>query len=348
MSKLEDSFHSKFNNRNFDKFRKASKRILVKNSQIKTKETFTCRVIASFGKSFIVEPIELSITSLNELIICQTKGTLITESDSNYLIAVGDIVEVQKNKKETQEYKTGKIISVQKRTSTLSRTAIGSPNEHVFASNVDKLLIIMAATEPAYNKKLIDRFIIAAEQGSVEPIICINKIDLFDSELMNEDLEIYIKLGIRLFFISCARNSGISELKKLLENSSTVLSGPSGVGKSTLINKLLGEEIQPVNIISERTLKGKHTTSSVKLFHLDNGGIVIDTPGIREFALWNVFREELPFYFHDFDDYYRDCKYLPCTHIHEPDCKVKKAVEDGLIDQDRYESYLNIFDTIED
>jgi ribosome biogenesis GTPase len=207
----------------------------------------------------------------------------------------------------------------------------------------------MSAADPFYNKRLLDRYLIAAELGKLAPSICINKIELMDKGLIAEDLAVYSEtLKIPLFFTSVSEGIGIEELALGLKDHSTVLSGPSGVGKSSLINAISGEELQRTGEVSERTWKGKHITSSARMFALPGGGFLADTPGLRELGLWDIHPDDTAFYFHDFDAFYPRCKFTSCTHRHEPDCAVKKAVEENEIDPERYVSYLQIVESLEE
>ncbi|GAB1371345.1 hypothetical protein MASR1M45_14070 [Candidatus Kapaibacterium sp.] len=166
-------------------------------------------------------------------------------------------------------------------------------------------------------------------------------------EFFKDDLQIYRQMDIPLFFVSANDNVGLETLMEFLTDKISLFFGPSGVGKSTIVNQLLGESIQQIREISERTNKGQHTTSFVKMLSLPFGGKIIDSPGVREFAMWDVDKLNLAMHYHDFDEYYLQCKYLPCSHIHEPDCAVIQALEGGLISPERYESYMNIYNTLE-
>jgi ribosome biogenesis GTPase len=206
----------------------------------------------------------------------------------------------------------------------------------------------MAAETPKYNKRLIDRYLIAARCGDLEPIIVINKLELANQELLEDDLYTYTEeLNLDLYLISLKENLNTDELKNKLKDRRSILTGPSGSGKSTFINYILDDQIQEVGEVSQKTAKGLHTTSFVRMFELPFGGEIIDSPGIREFALWDINKEELPTYFDDFVEYHHDCKFLPCTHTHEPKCAVIEALEEGKIDPDRYESYLSLLSSIE-
>ncbi len=323
------------------KFRQKEKRVIIKSRKNVSDTLFEGTVFASMGKNFIVCP----DNETDKFIDCIYGATIQSSHSDTSLLSVGD--KVRFSLKQGKD-KLGRIVSVGDRFSKLSRKAIGYEHEQVIASNMDYLIITVSADEPPYNKRLIDRMIIAAEQGSMTPVICVNKCDLFPASDMLDDLAVYSALGIELFIISTKTGENFDSFANFLSGKNSVMSGPSGVGKSSIINAIFGEEQQIINIISQRTNKGQHTTSYSKMFALPDSGLLVDTPGIREFFPWGIGKEELPFFFHDFDDYFRDCKYLPCSHTHEPDCKIIEAVESGDIDPERYQSYLNIYDTLED
>ncbi len=327
-----------------EKFKKNEKRVILKDTKKLSANSIKGIVFASMGKQFLVQP----ENQKSEFIECSYGATIESRNTNSSIIAVGDTVHFVHNQDTKQNSNlTGSIIKVEERYSSLSRKTVGLESEQVIAANADQLLIIMSAANPFYNKRLIDRFLIAAEQGNLHVALCINKMDLVDEKAVKKDLKIYKKLGVTLFFISASNDINLAKLNKHLKNKVTILAGPSGVGKSTIINKLFGLELQKISEISERTTKGTHTTSFSKMFDLPKGGKIIDTPGLRELNIWNVGKEELPFFFHDFDEYFLNCKYLPCSHTHEPECSVVSAVEKGKISLERYESYLNILETVE-
>lgn len=341
----------KFDDRKFVSLKRNKRQILrtlIKQQSLEEKDIERGRVIVQEGRSYLVESIDDPSRSLAQ---CVISGTVSTENLDSTILVVGDYVSFKRDGSSiSADLDSGKILNIEKRESFLSRKDLIKPQEDIIAANIEKLIIFCSAAEPFYNTRLIDRYIIAAEIGSLEPVICVNKMDLVDSQEaeVKEDLDVYRKLGIKLFFISALNKSNFEPFFNYISKSSSVLSGPSGCGKSTLINSVFGKELQKINEISEKWNKGTHTTSSIKLFKFQQGGEIIDTPGIREFAIWGLIPSELHLYFHEFDDYSPQCRYVRCTHIHEPDCAVLKALEDGQISYRRYESYLNIYSTIED
>jgi ribosome biogenesis GTPase len=214
-------------------------------------------------------------------------------------------------------------------------------------ANVDRLIVVASARQPHLNPRLIDRMLVAGENGALECIICINKMDLAKRDEVLPLVSYYPKLNYSLIFTSAKTGEGLNELKDALRNKSSVFAGASGVGKSTLLNAIQPGLKLTVREVSEATGKGKHTTSFVQLLRLDFGGYVVDTPGIREFGLWDMDKHDLQYFFPEMQPFIGRCKYADCTHTHEPQCAVKAAVEAGNITRARYESYVHILETVQ-
>ncbi len=273
------------------------------------------------------------------VITCTVKGSL-TAQDSEYrTVRVGDDVRVQLVN-ETE----GVITKILPRRSRLSRTIESRQyQEHIIATNIDQILVIMSTREPAFKSGLLDRYLVIAERNQLQATICINKIDLANPEDFEIYREYYTKIGYPTFFASAVTGTGVDHLKEVLKGKVTALVGHSGVGKSSLIKALEpGLDIK-VGEVSRRTRKGQHTTTVVQLFPLSFGGFVIDTPGIRELGFWDIFKRDLHKYFREFRQYEGDCQFADCLHIHEPGCAVKAAVERGEILEERYHNYLAIY-----
>jgi ribosome biogenesis GTPase len=341
MNELEDIF----NNLHATKKEVSSKRILIKDENKIRLSSIHGRIVASYGKNYFVK-IEDALIK-NNYVECSIAGRISSPNKKSTIAVVGDIVKVElDNKTLLSENPQGKIVAIERRTSVFSRKPLYGSIEDVLAANVDKIIITTSAAEPVFNKRLIDRLLVSAEAGNIEPIICVNKIDLEDKEYLKDEFKVYEQLGIEVIFTSAIKGRGIESLKSVIHGSDSVLCGSSGVGKSSILNKLIGKNEMKVNIISDKTYKGKHTTSYVKMFEIDAETNIIDTPGIREFGIIGIDKAELALYFHDFDEFNEHCRFIPCTHTHEPGCAVKEAVENGTIDEERYISYLNIYDSM--
>ena len=218
--------------------------------------------------------------------------------------------------------------------------------EHVVAANVDQLIIVVSVAAPPIRPGLIDRYLVAAEKGELTAVILVNKIDLAADDSRHDLLGAYPELGYRVVYCSAETGAGLDDVRDALRSKTSILAGQSGVGKSSILNALQpGLKIR-VGEVSRLTRKGIHTTTTVKLLSLDFGGYVVDTPGIREFALWDVSADELPQYFPEFREYLGTCRLRGCTHTHEPGCEVKLALEAGRINRERYESYCRLFESL--
>lgn len=278
-------------------------------------------------------------------LLCRTKRGITTDNPNTTLVAIGDRVRVQPiNGTE------GMIFHVEERNTWLGRKGAGERGmEQVIAANADLLLCITAADRPDFRRTIIDRFIVAALLGKLHPMIVVNKIDTANPEIreiLADEVAVYPPLGYPVLTVSAHTGEGIEELQAQLANTTAVLAGQSGVGKSTLMNKLLGGELRRTAEVRQNDRRGVHTTVDSVLYVLPMGGRLIDTPGIREFGIWDLRPEELDGYFVEFLEHLRNCRYLPCTHTHEPSCAVRAAVESGAIDPGRYASYLSIFDSL--
>jgi len=215
----------------------------------------------------------------------------------------------------------------------------------VLAANVDQLVIVAAAAQPRFRPGLVDRYLITAETGGVRPLLVLNKTDLAEGD--PEELAIYLDLGVPVVRASCMTGAGLDTLRGMLAGKTSAFSGHSGVGKTSLLNTLDPDlELHTLDV-SRVTEKGRHATTLARLFEIGGGVRVIDTPGIRHLGLWDVSPAEVAFYFPELAGEAPGCKFRNCTHVHEPDCAVRRAVDDGRIPAQRYASYTRIRASLE-
>jgi ribosome biogenesis GTPase len=257
-------------------------------------------------------------------------------TDERNVVTTGDRVWVSPTMNDE-----GVIERVEPRHGCLTRAS--RKREHVLVANVDQLVIVMSLVEPALKPHLIDRYLASAEQGAISPILCLNKADLADPVEFQPLVGFYSQLGIPTFLTSAVTGVGIDRLRKLLNDRQTVFSGQSGVGKSSLLNAIQPELGLQVSEVSDSTDKGKHTTTTAALLPLSFGGWVVDTPGIRQFELWDIIPEEVERFFPEFRPYVHLCGFPDCTHTHEDNCAVKNAAALRYVSQARYISYLGLF-----
>ena len=282
---------------------------------------------------------------------CRTIAATKTENEYSSLVAVGDRV-VLKETETGADYFEAVITLIEARRSALTRKRDLRRNRskekvQVIAANIDQLVVVVSATNPPLSTRLIDRYLVFAESEHLHPVIVVNKMDLENSSMTTELMVPYHALGYQILYTSAGKREGLEVLREALMGKMSAFSGHSGVGKSTLINRLVGERRLKTARTSMKSGKGVHTTSNAAMLPLPDGGYVIDTPGIREFNLSGITRENLRFYFREFTHYMPDCAFSSGSHTVEPGCGIVKAVESGLIDPDRYESYLALYTSIE-
>lgn len=269
------------------------------------------------------------------------------EIDETNPLAVGDRVTLQ-----ILEDETGLVTAIAPRENQLSRRAAGhrARSEHVIVANVDRAWCVQSTFKPKLNSGFVDRLLVAAEASHIPAGLLINKADLLVGKPRAQDAlgywaELYESLGYPVLFTSAETGEGVEAFRDALADNVSVVSGPSGVGKSSLLNAVEPDLGLRVNEVSEKTNKGKHTTTFATLFEVA-GGWVADTPGIREFGIWGMAPEELGGYFVEFRPYLDDCRFPNCTHDHEPGCAVQEAVDEEAITPERYGSYLNILESV--
>ena len=235
------------------------------------------------------------------------------------------------------------IVRIEPRRSTLSRTS--KQRRHVIVANVDQLLVVTSAAQPSIKPNLIDRVLATAEQNQLDACICINKCDLIDVAALQPLIGTYAQMGYRVLMVSAAKGWGLSRLRDITRNRNSVVIGQSGVGKSSILNAIDKDLKQRVQAVSSENQKGKHTTTTAEVFPLSYGGSMIDTPGVRQFQLWDIVTSEMSGLFRDIRPFASNCRYPNCTHIHENLCAVKDAVADGRLDGRRYDSYCQMVES---
>jgi ribosome biogenesis GTPase len=276
----------------------------------------------------------------NGIVTCNIRGRLKKEKLSTDLIATGDWVHWRPTRPGR-----GVIEEVLPRETQLSRQRPGYVEaEQVIVANPDQTVYIFAVREPPPRLRMLDRLLVIAENNDLPAIICANKIDLLDdAEDARHLFKVYEEIGYPVVYTSAFSGQGVEALRERLRGQLSVLCGPSGVGKSSLLNAIQPELGLAVREISEATGKGRHMTVGVRLWPLDEGGYVADTPGLREAGLWDIEPEELAWHFVEIRPFVSDCRFSSCTHTHEPDCAVKVAVDAGAISAVRYDSYCRLF-----
>jgi ribosome biogenesis GTPase len=291
------------------------------------------RVLCVLGLNSMVEDTDGVIYQ------CTTRRLLKTlTTDQRHVVAAGDRVVFRPvNDAESRE---GVIERVEPRHGCICREVRG--RQQLLVANIDQLAIVTSVAEPHLKPNLIDRLLIEAEKAGVRPLICINKIDLADSADLQPFVGVYSQMGYEVLLVSAKTGFGIERFRRAIQGRANVVAGQSGVGKSSLLNDIDPSFHLHVQAVSEDNEKGKHTTTTARLLRLAGGGYIVDTPGIRQFRLWDVSREEVAGYFRDLRPYVNLCHFPDCTHTHEDDCAVKDAVADGQLDERRYESYCHL------
>ena len=287
-------------------------------------------------------------TDSNQLVECKIKANFRLKGiRSTNPVAVGDRVSITPNLEGTAF-----ITSIEDRKNYIIRKSSNlSKQSHIIAANVDQAFLVVTINRPVTSTTFIDRFLASAEAYRVPVVLLFNKTDALEDEEREYQqmmIDLYETVGYQCLAISAANGSGMDKVRELLAGKTTVLSGNSGVGKSTLINSLLPDVQLKTAEISDAHNAGTHTTTFSEMLELPEGGYIIDTPGIKGFGTFDIEPEELTSYFKEIFHFSKDCRFNNCTHTHEPGCAVLKAVEEHYIAQSRYLSYLNMLEDKEE
>jgi len=295
-----------------------------------------------------------TVQTENGRFICQLRGKLKKDRLQGDLITVGDWVRLT-----TLENQTGMIEEVENRRCMFSRmapipkkaqsddtdatgTGLEGRYQQILIANPDQLVLVFSIAEPAPRFGMLDRFLVIAEKQDIPVLITVNKIDLANKDLAESQFSHYVELGYDVIYTSAFTKLGLKDLRNLLNGKISLFTGPSGVGKTTLLNAVQPGLGLKVRQVSQATTKGRHTTVVRELFPLDKGGYVADTPGLKALAFWDIEPEELDGYFPEIRNLVAKCQFNDCSHSHEPGCAVIGAVQEGKIHQDRYSSYLRM------
>ncbi len=262
-------------------------------------------------------------------------------------IAVGDVVDFDL---ENENEQSVTITGIHERRNYINRQSPKvKSQQHIVAANIDQSLLIATLKEPRTSQGFIDRFLVVCEMYHVPAVLLFNKLDLYkekDLQKLEKLSEVYTNIGYAVVGVSLKQNSGLEKIKEFLTDKTTLISGHSGVGKSTFINAVLPHLQLRTQNVSGWSGKGQHTTTFAEMYDLPLGGRIIDTPGMKEFGLVNVEKEELSGYFPEMRKRLNDCQFNNCLHVNEPGCAVKQAVMGGEIDEDRYISYCTILESL--
>ncbi len=302
-------------------------------------------VYKSTGSWYTVKSIE------GDFMECRIKGKFrIQGIKSTNPIAVGDIVDYELDN--TSDTTTGVINTIHDRKNYIVRKSVNLSHQmHIIASNLDYVFLLITINNPPTTFNFIDRFLVTAEAYGIETILVFNKIDTLDDVTLDEQLymqHVYQEIGYKCLQVSAKESKGISALKELMIGNTTMFSGHSGVGKSTLVNALEPSLDLKTKTISEQSMQGQHTTTFAEMYDLSFGAKIIDTPGIKGFGIVDMEKEEISGYFPEFFKLKEHCKFNNCLHKDEPHCAIKKALEKNEISWTRYNSYMKIMEGDED
>ncbi|MDC7218504.1 MAG: ribosome small subunit-dependent GTPase A [Spirochaetales bacterium] len=280
---------------------------------------------------------------------CRIKGKVLRDDEGEFIrdvynpLAPGDTVVFEEDPGHPGQ---GMISQRHERRNHFCRLNQKRRSPQFIAANIDLVLCFTSVKNPPFRPRFLDRVLVAAELGGVKSAIVVNKTDLGMEEETLERLDHYKKLGYDIFLCSAAEGTGLEELNQFIADSRVAVFGQSGVGKSTLLNALEPGIGLKTSEISDKYDRGRHTTNYSLMIDRASGGQIIDTPGIRQLFLWGVEKEELSHYFPEMEEFWRDCRFKGCSHRSEPGCRVRDAVEEGVIHHDRYESYLRLYEDL--
>ena len=297
------------------------------------------RVIKSTGSWYDVR------NDAGKVVLCRLRGKIRLDGlRTTNPVAVGDLVSYEKER----DKDTCVIDKILPRTNVIVRKSVNlSKESHIIASNVDQAILVATIAQPRTSTGFIDRFTVTAEAYHIPVVIVFNKCDIYDEEqnaMAEKLMKVYNSIGYESFVISAKTGYNCDRLMAIMKDKMSVFSGHSGVGKSALVNRLDPNLNIRVGEISDVHEKGKHTTTFAQMYELGFGGYIIDTPGIKEFALYDMEKETLAQRFPEMRALMLECRFNNCTHLHEPECAIKNAVEQGVIADWRYENYCNMMD----
>ena len=336
-----DSFKTK---KSIDKKKRAKER--SGNKKMAVNDNFIVNTKSHFGVVIEVRYDDAYVFYYDEVVVAKLRKDI--NAVCNQVIFPGDHVILGKDNNVyiiTNLISRSTLLSRVKKDSTRLDDSVGLVKN--IAANINMAIIVVAAKEPPLHERFIDRYLMVLQNSEIDAVICLNKCDLKTNE--SEKLEVYKKIGIPVVETSAQEKVGIDDLKKYLKGRQTIFVGNSGVGKSSLINAIMEQDEIRTNAISEKSKRGRHTTTTSKYYIWDEGSSIIDTPGIRSLDISSFEANEIQDYFPEFDNWRRLCKYNNCIHFNEPynACYVKQGVANGMIDKRRYESYIRIIESLE-
>ncbi|RRR77214.1 MAG: ribosome small subunit-dependent GTPase A [Candidatus Viridilinea halotolerans] len=280
------------------------------------------------------------VQTANGLVECRLRGKLKQERLATDIAVIGDCVEIS-----LMDDGKGAVEAVLPRRSKLARRGAGSRGAHkedVLVANLDQVLLTFACTAPTFAPRMLDRYLVICEHSELEAVVVATKIDLISPAAAQALFAPYERIGYKVFYVSNTTGEGLDAVRQQVAGRTSVVTGKSGVGKSSLLNALYPELQLATAAVSGALNKGRHTTTVAELIALPEGGFLADTPGIREIGLWQVPAEDLAWCYRELRPFLGECFYAGCTHIHEPDCAVRAALGQGALAPERYESYRRL------